>query len=490
MAELSLSKQAGLLSITDSLRFVVKTLVGIILARILSQADYGTYRQLFLIYATLSTVLLLGLPQSMLYFIPKLGDEEQRRSFIGRSIDLVSLLAIVMVTGVLIFRPLISRAFSNPQLLPLLLVFAFYPLYMFVNQIFSSVMLGMKQPLRLVKFSVFSMATDLVLILGSALLFRKLEVIVLGLVIAAFIQWIYARMGLRKESSSYGFHWEDYKKQFRFSLPIGLSAIIGILAVQMDKIVISSFFDPAQYAVFSVGAMELPFIGILVNSVYSVILPAMSSSDSPEQMAQLYRGSVRKNALLIFPIAALFFVLSTDLMSFLYSVRYEGAAVYFRIYLFTLPIRVGIFGLIFQAVNRTKYIMQNAILTLVANLILNLVLVNTSLKMQGPAIATVIVTYLSSAVYLWLIHFRLKYSLKLMLPLSQLLRTMIAAILAGALVYPFLSILHHQLLRLSVIPIVFLILYLGIAYISKALLPYDLESISSGLKESLRKFKR
>lgn len=490
MAEISLSKQAGLLSVTDSLRFVVKTIVGIVLARMLSQTEYGTYRQLFLIYTTLSTIVLLGIPQSMLYFIPKLGDEEKRRSFISRSIDLVSLLAILMVFGVILFRPLISRAFSNAQLLPLLLIFAFYPLYMFVNQIFSSVMLGMKEPLRLVKFSIFSMATDLVLILGTALVFRKLEIIVLGLVTAAFIQWLYARIGLSKEASDYKFAWEDYKQQLRFSLPIGLSAIIGILAVQMDKIVISTYFDPAQYAIFSVGAMELPFIGILVNSVYSVILPAMSSSGSPELMAQLYRGSVRKNALIIFPVAAVFFVLASDIMSFLYSSRYEGAAIYFRIYLFTLPIRVGIFGLIFQAVNRTKYIMQNAVLTLVANLILNLILVNTNLKMQGPAIATVMVTYISSVVYLWLIHFKLGLSLRQLLPLEQLVRTLIASLLAAALVYPILSILHHQLLRLSLIPVLFIVLYLGLAYLCKALLPYDLQSVSRGARETLRKLKR
>ncbi|MEF3694328.1 MAG: oligosaccharide flippase family protein [Candidatus Cloacimonadota bacterium] len=460
------------------------------LARVLSQSDYGSYRQLFLIYTTLSTILLLGLPQSMLYFIPKLSDEAQRRRFIARSVDLVSLLALIMTITILIFRPLISKAFSNPQLYPLLIVFAFYPLYMFVSQIYSAIMMGRKQADKVVKFSIFSMATDLVLILGTAVLIRKLEYIVLGLMIAAFAQWLYARISLRREGSAYEFNWDEYKRQFKYSLPIGLSSIIGILAVQLDKIVISGYFNPAQYAVFAVGAMELPFIGILVNSVYSVVLPAMSSSDSPDDLAQLYRGAVRKNALLVFPLAVLFFVLASDVMSFLYSVRYEGAAVFFRIYLLTLPIRVGIFGMIFQAANRTKYIMQNSILTLLANLALNLILVNTGLKMQGPAIATVVVTYLSAVIYLWLIHFRLGYSLRKMFPTEQLIRTLFASLLAGAIVYPFLLLIDLQLVRLIVVPLLFLILYLGLAYWSKALLAYDLISMSNGLRESLRKLKK
>ncbi|MDD3144384.1 MAG: hypothetical protein PHG32_09405, partial [Candidatus Cloacimonetes bacterium] len=57
------SKQAGLLTTVEFIRFGLKSLVGIILARILVPAELGSYRQLFLIYSTFSTLLLLGIPQ-------------------------------------------------------------------------------------------------------------------------------------------------------------------------------------------------------------------------------------------------------------------------------------------------------------------------------------------------------------------------------------------------------------------------------------------
>ena len=66
------SKQAGILTTAEFIRFGFKTIIGIALARILLPVELGSYRQLFLIYSTFSTLLLLGIPQSILYFLPKL----------------------------------------------------------------------------------------------------------------------------------------------------------------------------------------------------------------------------------------------------------------------------------------------------------------------------------------------------------------------------------------------------------------------------------
>ena len=62
-----LPKQAGILSATEFFRLAIKAVIGIALAHLLTPSELGSYRQLFLIYTTFSTLLLLGIPQSMLY---------------------------------------------------------------------------------------------------------------------------------------------------------------------------------------------------------------------------------------------------------------------------------------------------------------------------------------------------------------------------------------------------------------------------------------
>jgi O-antigen/teichoic acid export membrane protein len=46
-------------------------LIPVTLARVFEAHEYGTYRQLFLVFATLYPIALLGLSDSLYYFIPK-----------------------------------------------------------------------------------------------------------------------------------------------------------------------------------------------------------------------------------------------------------------------------------------------------------------------------------------------------------------------------------------------------------------------------------
>lgn len=119
----SRTKQAGLLSATELARFGVKTIIGIILARNLSQADFGSYRQLFLIYGTFSTFLLLGLPQSLLYFLPKADNPREQKQIISRTINILSLLAIVFSLVLFVLRANIAAMFNNAGLEKLLLIY-------------------------------------------------------------------------------------------------------------------------------------------------------------------------------------------------------------------------------------------------------------------------------------------------------------------------------------------------------------------------------
>ncbi|HPV64123.1 MAG TPA: hypothetical protein PK515_02025 [Candidatus Cloacimonas sp.] len=66
-----LPKQAGILSATEFFRLAIKSIIGIALARIITPAELGSYRQLFLIYTTFSTLLLLGIRKVCYIFFPK-----------------------------------------------------------------------------------------------------------------------------------------------------------------------------------------------------------------------------------------------------------------------------------------------------------------------------------------------------------------------------------------------------------------------------------
>jgi O-antigen/teichoic acid export membrane protein len=463
-----------MLTSAEFIRFGFKSLIGIVLARILLPEELGSYRQLFLIYTTFSTLLLLGIPQSVLYFLPKLRHPESRNEFISRTVNLITVLAFIFGILIFAFRGLVAKVFNNPQLGQLLILYAVYPIFMFVTQIYSSVMLGLKLPEKTATFTLFSVGTDLVLILGAALLTRNLHLIVLGVMFSSLCQWAFAEYNIRSYRTKVSFDPGFYQEIFHYSLPLGLSSIIGMLSVQLDKLVISGFFTPAQYAVFSIGAMELPFISILNNSVNAVLLPHISTD--PTQMGEIYRASVRKNALIIFPFAVLGFIFAKPLITLLYTETYLASVPYFQVYLLVLPLRIATYGIIFMAMQKTRYIMVNSLITLGSNLVLNIILVKL-IGMMGAAVATVFVTWLSVGIYLYWIRKKLGLNLKELFPLKAIFKTALVALLAGLVSASALWIFGKGWTWQVISFLLYLVAYLTLGKITNAILPYDVDYI-------------
>lgn len=481
-----LSKQAGMLSGTEFFRFFVKSIIGIALARLISPAELGSYRQLFLIYTTLSTILLLGIPQSLLYFLPRSSSIEEQKRLISRTLNIVAALAIVCQVVIILSRLFIADKFHNPALASLLLVFGFYPLFIFVTQLYSSIMLGMKQPLAAAKFTIFAIGADFILILGTALITKSVKLIVWAVLVSSFLQWLYVSINLRHfvAKSSQGL-FVGFQSQLNYCIPLGLSSIIGILGVQLDKFMISGFFTPEQFAIFSVGAMELPFIGILANSVNSILLPQLSSNNV-EAMSELYKGAVRKNALIVFPMAALFYIFAEPIIIFLYGIQYSEASLYFRIYLMVLPLRIATYGIIFQAFGKTKAILINALFMLSANAVMNYFFIQ-AMGMKGAAYATVLVTWLSVGLYLVMMKSSLHLKLREFFPFSKVLRTALVTLLASAACTPFSRAFSMDLLNMFVGGMVFMTVYYILGRLLGAILPYDVELGRSFVKDALSK---
>jgi O-antigen/teichoic acid export membrane protein len=482
------SHQAGMITLAEFIRFGVKTLIGIVLARILLPGEFGSYRQLFLLYSTFSALLLLGIPQSILYFLPKISDAQQRKAYVGKIIDLTGFLALVFCIVLIMARGLVARSFSNPDLEILILIYAGYPVFMFITQVFSFIMISSNKADKAAKFTIFSVLTDAVLIIGTALYFRNLIPVLFGVMLAAFVQWTYARVSLKNISCSSAWDRDFIRSQFRYSLPLGLSSIIGMLSMQLDKFVISGFFTPEQFAVFSVGAMELPFITIFSNSINSVLLPGISSQDNTSEVAKIYRGAVRKNALIILPMATLFFLFAEPIIVFLYSSRYIAAVPFFKVYTLILPLRIATFGIIFMALGKTRQVLYNAVFTLTANLVLNLVLVRY-MGMMGAALATVLVTWMAAALYVIWMKTKLHLKLSEFFHFPPLIRTAGACLGAGLTAYFAMMSIPHQLLSLTVAFCLFIGVYFLLGLWLKAILPYDIAIYKEFLSKLLHRGK-
>ena len=62
-------------------------------------------------------------------------------------------------------------------------------------------------------------------------------------------------------------------EQLKYCLPLGISGYVGVMGKQLDKLLISYFFTPIDYAVYSRGAIQIPFITEIPAIINSILMP-------------------------------------------------------------------------------------------------------------------------------------------------------------------------------------------------------------------------
>ncbi|MCD8480519.1 MAG: hypothetical protein LRZ88_10065 [Candidatus Cloacimonetes bacterium] len=68
---------------------------------------------------------------------------------------MVSILGILCAVLIYLGRTTIAQMFNNPGLAEVLPLYSLYPIFLFVTQIYTSIMLGLKEPGKSAKFMIF-----------------------------------------------------------------------------------------------------------------------------------------------------------------------------------------------------------------------------------------------------------------------------------------------------------------------------------------------
>jgi O-antigen/teichoic acid export membrane protein len=224
------------------------------------------------------------------------------------------------------------------------------------------------------------------------------------------------------------------KDQLWFAVPLGLSSLVGALSTSLDQVIVSSRCPPDAYAVYSVGAFEIPLIGVITGSISSVLMvdyARLYYQRNHSEMVSLIHRAMTRSAVLLLPLMILLLIVAPSVMEVLFGKSYRGAAQYFRIYLLLLPMRTLTFGALLQSAGRNRLILVQSILDLAANAALGWYLTGV-FGPAGAALANILATYLVAVpVGLWALKATLQTSAWRLLPWSSLARIMGTALLAG-----------------------------------------------------------
>ena len=467
-----LSKDVLKISVTRSFAFGLSLIIPIVLTHFLSQEEYGSYRQLILLFSTLQPIFLFGMPASLRYFIPRATKREASIFVIQNTIFIfvsgLVLFFIISVTG----GPLSVLLFGNDLTTYMLLlgVHAF----LFMGSSFLGLLLIVNDDVNLAAvIAVVFAILDVFIMCGATIIYRSLDGLMLGIILASFIKYCVTIIYISR-NFKFGkklIYKTKFRSQIKYALPFGLASIVGIININVDKFFISFFLAPEVFAVYSIGAYLIPIILVVQRSVTDIITPRMSylhKYNRLEDIRVLWHESIRKLGLILFAITAFLMIAAEDIITIFLPESYILAASVLTIYLLLLPIGVTYYGAIFMATGRTGIIFKITATMLVMNFFANYVFIQLFEYLgkdiiYGPPIATVVVTYIIAFIYLYKIREELNVNFKSVFPWKVMGKLSGVAIICSVVTYLLYLLLSGfaPLLRVVSVGLVFLGLYFG-----------------------------
>ena len=114
--KLNIASDSLKLSLTQLIALSVSMISATLLSRYTTLEEYGTYSQIMLIVNLITTIFVLGLPNSINYFLGRYKENEEKQHFLSIYFTLSTLLGIIAGVSLVVFMPILKRFFNNELL--------------------------------------------------------------------------------------------------------------------------------------------------------------------------------------------------------------------------------------------------------------------------------------------------------------------------------------------------------------------------------------
>ena len=360
------------------------------LVRLLTKEAYGSYLQISLVSQLAASVLLFGLPLALPYFVTRAKSHE-RRHVITVILGLIAAIALAGALGIVFGSGLLARGFTNPIFAQLALLVGGYTFFYVLDRTIETTFIVIGEARRSALLTTVSAALLLAATLSAAVRGWGVAGIYVGSLFVLLVRLGYAAKvvsGLPARPGLEPVEGFTLPAVVRFSVPMGVSAIITQYNRMLDGLVVSLLFTPPEYAVYARGAFELPVVDLVPFTIANVILPALVKlwkEGEKDAFLALWKRSLRTSAMLVFPAFGYAAFFAHDLVVTLFTQAYEGAVPVFSIYLLALPLRLTHYPTLLMAVGETSSILVPTLLGLTLNVALSL----TLCRLLGPVGAAI-----------------------------------------------------------------------------------------------------
>lgn len=201
--------------------------------------------------------------------------------------------------------------------------------------------------------------------------------VIYSLILSSIIQSIYLKVNI-----NFGLEYKNIEKYiiklFSFGIPLSLVTYMGLLTLHVDKTIVNIIGGSEVFAVYSVGALEIPYNAIIVKSITTVSYPKIVNlvKNNYDLAIETWLKDLTLITYLTFPVIVILILFAGDIINFLFGPQYKEAAPILRAYSLILIWRNSIYGTLSSAKGETITLAYTSGISFTLNVFLSVILYN------------------------------------------------------------------------------------------------------------------
>ena len=342
----SLKAQSAWLLSAKLVGFGFSFLLPLLIVRFLSIENVGIYRQVFLVIVNANAVLTLGFGMSAYYFLAR-ETEDRRAAAVFNTLLFNFAVGAIAFLALFFYPQLLGNIFQSEEMTQLAPKIGIVIWLWIFSTFLETVAVANREPKMATAFIILAQFTKTALMLLAVMIFATVESFVYAAMFQAAIQSIILLIYLSSRFPKFWrqFEFGFFREQLFYALPFGLAGLLWTLQTDVHNYFVGYRFSDAEFAIYAVGCFELPLIGMLAESVASVMIPRMSELQIRADKSEMIRLSVRimeKLAFFYFPIYIFLMITATTFITTLFTRDYLASVPIFVINLTLLPFYIWI----------------------------------------------------------------------------------------------------------------------------------------------------
>ena len=296
----------------------------------------------------------------------------------------------------------------------------------------------------------------------AAVLFRSLTAVLWAVILAAAVHalWLIVYMRWRRTPDASAVNILDFAKQLRYALPFSVAVIFQTGLQAFHQYYVAASLSAAEFAVYAIGVLQIPVLGMLVHSVVEVMLIRVSAAHKVKDLAEMTRvwgTTLERLAVIVVPSWVLAELVAPDLIVVLFGPAYAGSVLIFRIFVIAILLMMIVDHGILRATGDTPYLLVTNVVGFIASVVAVVALARFSMLLGG-VIGYVLGVLVMRAMGLAMVARRLGVSFARLLPWVALARVGLAAAISAGVAATGLT-LELPILRLAAVIGLFCVAY-------------------------------